>query len=114
MMHDSLTLEFDDEARATIIDGGYMRAMPRIARTGIQLYHGRECGRDDIEKVRVYRSQDAVFGAEAIKSYTHLPVTLEHPGVPVTADNWKKYAVGETGDEVLRDGDTGARADDAA
>ena len=37
-------------------------------------------------------------------SYSHLPITLEHPGVTVTADNWKKYAIGETGDEVIRDG----------
>jgi hypothetical protein len=106
MMNDSLVLEFDDAANATVIDGGYMRAMPRIARTGIQIYHGRECGRDDVEKVRVYRDQSVVFGTDAIKSYTHLPVTLEHPGVPVDARNWRKFAVGETGDEVLRDGGT--------
>ena len=105
-MHDSFTLEVDDAARATIIEGGYLRAMPRVARTGIQIYHGRECGRPDVEKVRVYRPQDAVFGPDAIKSYTHLPVTIDHPGVPVDASNWKKYAVGETGDEVLRDGGT--------
>ena len=105
-MSDSLVLEFDDAARATIVEGGYLRAMPRVARTGIQIYHGRECGRDDMEKVRVYRPQDAVFSAAAIKSYTHLPVTLDHPGVPVSAANWRKFAVGETGDEVLRDGGT--------
>ena len=105
-MNDALVLEFDDAAHATLIDGGYLRAMPKIARTGIQLYHGKECGRDHIEKVRVYRPQDAVFSADAVKSYTHLPVTLEHPGVAVDSSNWKKYAVGETGDEVLRDGGT--------
>ena len=105
-MQDALVLEFDDAAHARIIDGGYLRAMPKIARTGIQLYHGRECGRDDVEKVRVYRPQDAVFSTDAVKSYTHLPVTLEHPGVAVDSSNWKKYAVGETGDEVLRDGGT--------
>ena len=99
-------LEFDDAARATIVEGGYLRAMPKVARTGIQIYHGRECGRHDMEKVLVYRPLDAVFGADAIKSYTHLPVTLDHPGVPVDASNWKKFAVGETGDEVLRDGGT--------
>jgi uncharacterized protein len=33
-----------------------------------------------------------------------LPVTLDHPTVQVDSSNWKKYAVGETGDEVLRDG----------
>ena len=104
-MSDSFTLEIDDAARATIVEGGYLRAKPRIARTGIQIYHGRECGRADMEKVRVYRPQDAVFGPDAVKSYTHLPVTLDHPGVSVDATNWKQFAVGETGDEVLRDGE---------
>ena len=104
-MNDSFTLELDDAARATVIEGGYLRAKPRIARTGIQIYHGRECGRADMEKVRVYRPQDAVFGSDAVKTYTHLPVTLDHPGVTVDASNWKQFAVGETGDEVLRDGE---------
>jgi uncharacterized protein len=106
IMHDSLTLEFDDMAEAQIIDGGYMRAMPKIARTGIQIYKGIECGRADVEKVRVYRPQDQVFAKAAVDSYTHLPITLEHPGTTVDATNWKKFAVGETGDEVLRDGGT--------
>jgi len=105
-MNDALILEFDDRANAAIIDGGYMRAMPRIARTGIQIYHGKECGRPEMEKVRVFRPQDAVFGNAAVKSYTHLPVTLDHPGVSVDSTNWKKYAVGETGEDVLRDGGT--------
>lgn len=36
---------------------------------------------------------------------THRPVTLAHPPEPVNASNWKKYSVGITGDEVMRDGD---------
>src|SRR5690606_19868458 len=28
----------------------------------------------------------------------------DHPDEPVTADNWKQYAVGQTGDEIARDG----------
>jgi hypothetical protein len=39
-------------------------------------------------------------------SYTHLPTTLEHPAAPITTDNWKEHATGNTGDEVLRDGGT--------
>ena len=105
-MQDAITLDFDDAAEAKLVGGGYLRAMPKIARTGIQLYHGKECGRPDLEKVRVYRSPEVVFSKAAVDSYTHLPITLEHPGMPVSAANWKKHAVGETGDEVLRDGDT--------
>src|SRR4029077_20364890 len=59
-----------------------------------------------MEKVRGYRSPEAVFSPDAVHSYTPLPITLEHPGMPVSAANWKKHAVGETGDEVLRDGGT--------
>ena len=32
-------------------------------------------------------------------------MTIEHPPEPITADNWKKYAVGQIGDEVLKDGE---------
>ena len=32
-----------------------------------------------------------------MRSFAHRPVTVDHPPEPVTADNWKKYAVGQTG-----------------
>lgn len=103
-MYDAV--EIDDDAKLEITSDGYLKAMPRIARTGIQLYHGDECGRPDLDVVRVYRPEASVFANVATHSYTHLPVTIEHPGVMVDAGNWKKHAVGETGDEVLRDGGT--------
>jgi uncharacterized protein len=112
-IRDSLTLEFDDaaferntEGKLKFMDGGYLRAKPRIARTGIQIYRGKECGNDSLEKVRVYRPEDSVFSPSAVDSYTHLPITVEHPGTVVDASNWKQFAVGETGDEVLREGET--------
>jgi hypothetical protein len=111
-VRDSLTLEFDDaafernsEGKLRFMDGGYLRAKPRIARTGIQIYAGKECGDASMEKVRVYRPIDSVFSKAAVDSYTHLPITVEHPGTVVDASNWKQVAVGETGDEVLREGD---------
>ena len=45
-----------------------------------------------------------MFADVAVNSYTHMPVTLDHPPESVTPTNWKKYSVGETGEEVLRDG----------
>lgn len=101
LMYDAVEL---DDAKVEITGDGYLKALPRIARTGIQLYRGIECGRDDLDFVRVYRPEDSVFASKATHSYTHLPVTIDHPASPVSADNWKKLAVGETGDEVLRDG----------
>lgn len=96
----------DDGANVRFTDDGYLVACPRVARTGIQLYKGAECGKPDQDVVRVYRPHDSVFATDALHSFAHRPVTLDHPAVPVTADNWKKFAVGQTGDEVLRDGDT--------
>ena len=96
---------------AFVIDGvrrtadGYLAAHAKVARTGIQIYKGSELGRPELDKVRVYRPPEEVFHADALKSFTHRPVTLKHPNVPVTARNWKKFAGGQTGDEVVRDGE---------
>jgi hypothetical protein len=99
-------LEFDDQARVRITNDGYLVANPRIARTGIQVYLGSECGRPDLAQVRVMRPADSVFHTDAMHSYAHRPITIDHPGVRVTADNWKEYAVGQTGGDVVRDGGT--------
>lgn len=84
---------------------GYLVAMPRVARSGIQLYRGSELGIKDKAVVRVYRPPEEVFHPDAMKSLTHRPLTNDHPPEPVTSDNWKKYAVGQAGDEAIRDGD---------
>ena len=104
MMYDAV--ELDDAAQVGFTSEGYLKAMPRIARTGIQVYRGAECNRPDMDKVRIFRPADEVFKDNAWKTYTHLPVTLDHPSEPVTPNNWKQYAVGETGEEVMRDGTT--------
>jgi uncharacterized protein len=87
-----------------ITQGGYLVAEPRVARTGVQLYKGVECGRPDLDTVRVYRPESEVFDVDALSSLTHKPITAEHPSGPINASNWKKNAVGQTGDKVLRDG----------
>lgn len=84
---------------------GYLAADARVARTGIQIYGGKEVNKPDMERVRVYRPENEVFAPDSIKSYAHRPVTNNHPPVPVSATNWRKYSVGHTADEVLRDGD---------
>lgn len=86
---------------------GYLVAQPRVARTGIQLYMGDELGLPEFKGkvMRVYRPEKEVFSRDALASYAHRPVTLGHPVGGVSADNWKETSVGQTGDEVLRDGD---------
>lgn len=89
---------------------GYLVADARAARTGIQEYSGREVDPDgtlglrDKAVVRVYRPEAEVFHKDAIASFSTIAVTNDHPPEAVTADNWRKYGVGETGDEILRDG----------
>lgn len=94
-----------DATKARITRDGYLVADARIARTGIQVYRGFEMGRPDLKEVRVFRPEAEVFDNKTMASMAHRPVTIEHPTVPVTADNWKQYSVGMTGDEVTRDGE---------
>ena len=103
--------------RLTIEDGtrktaeGYLVASVRVARIGIQHYTGREIdpnnehGFRDRDSVAVYRPEEEVFSVDSLRSFSMLDITSEHPKEPVTADNWRKYAVGSTGESVLRDGD---------
>lgn len=99
---DRLTL--DGELRRT--SDGYAATSARVARAGnVQVYLGSEVGVADKTVVRVYRPEAEVFKRDAIKSYAGVPVTVDHPTVSVTAENWKDLAVGEVGEDVLRDGE---------
>lgn len=87
-----------------IRDDGYLVADAKVARTGIQLYAGHEVGKPDQMVVKVFRPADEVFSQDTLASFAHRPVTNDHPDVAVDASNWKQYAVGNTADEVARDG----------
>ena len=54
LMHDAIDMA---DAKLDFTTEGYLKAQPRIARTGIQLYKGDECGRPDVDVVRVYRPE---------------------------------------------------------
>lgn len=97
---DSVTL---DGTRLT--GDGYLVTTARSVRTGVQLYAGREVGRPDLAIVRVMRPADEVFSQDSLQSFSHTPVTLNHPAEPVTADNWSKLAVGEVSTAAQKDGD---------
>jgi hypothetical protein len=90
---------------ARLTRDGYLVTDAKIARTGIQLYAGVEVGRPDMPTVRVYRSEAEVFSKDSLASFAHRPVTIDHPHVRVTADNWREFAVGDTGGDVARDGE---------
>lgn len=84
---------------------GFLVAEARSVRTGIQLYTGAEVGKPDMPVVRVYRPADQVFADASLQSFTHAPVTMDHPKDPVTADNWKTLAVGEVSTAAKKDGE---------
>ena len=83
---------------------GYLVADVFAVRTGIQQYLGQEVGRPSMRIVNVYRPEEEVFSADTLRSFSHVPVTNDHPDEAVTKDNWKDLAVGEASTEVLRDG----------
>ena len=99
---DALTLD----AAVTMTDRGLV-TVAKAARTGVQLYLGSEVGRDDMQVVRVYRGADQVFDDASLQSYSHAPLTLDHPPELVTPDNWSKYAKGEVSTAAKKDIDGG-------
>jgi hypothetical protein len=85
---------------------GYLVADAKVARTGIQEYLGSEVGKPDMPIVRVYRPESSVFADTAMRSYAYRPMTNDHPGGEgVNSKNWKDVAIGQTGSEVMRDGE---------
>lgn len=79
---------------------GYMTAIVKVARTGVQEYLGREVGKPEMPIVRVYRPDTEVMSRDTLHSFAHRPITVDHPSTPVNATNWKKLSVGSTGGEV--------------
>lgn len=96
---------FDANGKLPRTADGYAVMECPVARSGIQEYLAAEMGdafkdRDPASIIRVYRPDSVIFGDVSLASYAHKPLTNDHPPVQVTADNWKQYAIGHTGDEV--------------
>lgn len=83
---------------------GYLTTVAKSVRTGEQLYAGSEVGKPHIPVVRVMRPAEEVFSKDSLQSFSHAPVTLNHPTEAVTSDNWKELAVGEVSTAALPDG----------
>lgn len=110
------TIHFNDRlslGSPKVTKDGYLAVRAASARTGIYEYRADEVGAppdkfaaDAI--VRVYRDPSEVFSVDSMRSFIGRPITDDHPSVPVTSDNWKKYARGTimaAGRKVANDGD---------
>ena len=86
-------------------ENGYLRVNARTARTGIQVYSGFEVGRPDMKAVNVYRDEAEVFSKSSLDTFANIPITVGHPEAAVNAQTWRDKAVGNTLEEVLRDGE---------
>lgn len=101
-------MQFVGDAKVTGIrktDDGYLVGRVRCARTGIQHYNGSELGRDDLGVVALYRPEDEVFSKDSLHTYAGRPVTNDHPPEQVNSQNWKRFACGDIGEDILRDGE---------
>lgn len=97
-------MEISDSRRTS---DGFLATKGRISRTGLYTYHRGELNLDGNpnDEVQIYRGEDAVFSDESMATFAHRPLTLNHPPVMVDASNWKRYAVGQAGNKVRRDGE---------
>ncbi len=97
------------QGRATITPEGYFVADAYVAQANnIQEYTAAELGITDRaahETIRVFRDEADVFAQASLETATRLPITLDHPSVMVDARNWRDFAKGETGEEIMRDGE---------
>lgn len=104
---------------------GYVHLTAAFSRVGIQKYTARELGlqgRPPGDILRVFRPEEEVFAQDSLDSFENVPLTDEHPPENVTAQNFRKYAVGIAGKRtkqgdhtvgtlIIQDAATAAKAD---
>lgn len=96
------------EGKARITRDGYFVADALVAQAdNIQAYRADEVGQPpkaDGSPYIIGRLSTDVFDNDAMASAAHRPITIGHPQEDVTAANWKRYAVGDIGDEISQQG----------
>jgi hypothetical protein len=103
---------FHDRAKiqgnARITRDGYFVADALVAQAdNVQAYTAAEIGQPakaDGSPYLIGRMADEVFADAAMASAAHRPITIGHPTEDVTAANWKRFAVGDIGDEISQQG----------
>lgn len=86
---------------ALVTDEGYIRANSVVTRCGIFTYQNTD---GSIRKE--LRHPDDVWNEDSINSMFMIPVTNEHPAERlVNSQNYKRLAIGFTGETIKKDGD---------
>ena len=89
------------EARGPVrMDNGWVRVDAFLTRTGVFQYRNM----DGTVRAEL-RLPDEVFKADALESFSLIPLTNNHPPGPLTAENTKTFAVGSVGELVRQDGE---------
>ncbi len=81
-----MTFTFHDRApieKVRRLADGRIAAVAKFARSGCYEYAGSEVGRAALERVTIYRPDDEVFSEDAMASFAHKAITLDHPNEPV-------------------------------
>lgn len=91
-----------------VTDNGYLKAPAMLARTGMYQYTGAELGLEADQHLKIFnvwRPEKEVFSRAALKSFSNLPVTNDHPKEMLNNKNTKKLGIGYSGDHIVKDGD---------
>lgn len=84
--------------KRTVTEDGYLIAPANLSKAdNIQRYTAGELGLTDRPPntvLRMLRERSAVFDDDAMRSFEHAPVTLNHPPKNVSAHDWRDFAVG--------------------
>ncbi|MBE7203629.1 MAG: DUF2213 domain-containing protein, partial [Parafilimonas terrae] len=112
ILNSGLAMYIQDSAAVTsreLTPEGFLKVKANIGRAGLHDYRAAELGvlegfgPDD--RIRVYRPPEEVFDPASMASFAGKPVTSDHPPEMVDARNWRRYAIGQSGEQVMRDGD---------
>jgi hypothetical protein len=82
------------------LPNGWLRAPGYFTRVGVFVYRNL-----DGSLRRELRLPEEVFRPDAVCSFAMVPVTNDHPPEMLTAENTKQFAVGHTGEALVRAGD---------
>lgn len=89
-----------EKAKARALPNGFFLAPATVTRTGVFTYRN-----EDGSTRRELRLPEEVFDRDSLETLHLVPVTREHPGVPVDVDNERRLSIGTTGQDARADGD---------